>query len=257
MLTFTPMKNLLLLLSVLLFSSTLQAKLEQVSRVELYRQIFDKDSTSQCKGHLPCKMLRRHLIRDNTKCQMNPLDVEVVDQHINSSVNDPTKTKSSMRFLGIYPGAYAYHSFNNQAGEVVIKARIHIKNSAQFTSDEIKNFRSKLHIAAKLWDQNNPYQFKAVFDFDLADLKREAAVSVRLLRGKTRGPYFSKWSTAWSVNTLAHEFGHVMGLDDEYANSPFGGSTAKCDKASLMCSSSQGKPRPYHYYLIFRRPICR
>ena len=87
--------------------------------------------------------------------------------------------------------------------------------------------------------------------------KREAQLNgISLLRKKSRGPYFLNWSTLWDVDNLAHEFGHLFGLDDEYKNRLGGGSTDDCDSRSLMCQSWTGSQRDYHYYLILRRAFC-
>jgi hypothetical protein len=229
---------------------------KNVSKTEIYKQIFNISSTKNCKKKTDCRMLRRHLIRDNNNCQKAPSDVEVADQQITATFDNKLKIKGRMKFLGIAPAPYRYYLYNAQGGGPVLRARIFISNANQFTTSQITNLKLKLSVAAKIWTRSNPYDYKVNFDFDVTTNKAEATVAVKLVKGFTRGPYFSKWSLNWSSSTIAHEMGHVMGLDDEYSNNPFGGSTAKCNKASLMCSSYGGSPMMYHYYLIFRRALC-
>ncbi len=226
-----------------------------VSKIELYKQLYGINSTKECKKNIDCRMLRRHIIRDNKNCQIGPRDVETTDQQINRTKDDQLKISGSMKFLGVYPAKYKYYLYNAQGAGPVLKARVFINNADEFSSNDLSRLRQKLATAAKTWTNGNTYNFKVKFDFDITTNSKEATVSVKLLRGSTRGPYFSKWSLNWSSTTIAHEMGHVMGLDDEYSNHPFG-SSVKCKRSSLMCSSYGGRPQMYHYYLIFRRAFC-
>ena len=246
----------LLLLAVVLPSISFGAGNSSVSRTELYQKLFNIDSTANCKKKTNCRMLRRHLIRDNKNCQMDPLLVEIADQQINQTVENKLKISGRMKFLGIAPAPYKYYLYNAQGGLPTLRARILISNADEFSTSDLDRLRSKLSAAGKIWSRNNPYEYKMDFDFDITTDSKEATVSVKLVRGSTRGPYFSKWSLGWSTTTIAHEMGHVMGLDDEYSNNPLGGSMANCNRSSLMCSSYGGSPLMYHYYLIFRRALC-
>jgi predicted Zn-dependent protease len=244
-----------LILTFLIPSMAFSGQYKPVSKTELYKQLYGINSTKDCKKNTDCRMLRRHLIRDNKNCQMSPRDVQLADQQINQTFENKLKIDGRMKFLGLYPAPYKYYFYNAQGTGAVLRARIFISNAKDFSQSEIKKLRSKLSSAAKIWTNGNTYKFKMNFDFDITTSSSEATVSVKLLRGSTRGPYFSKWSLNWSSTTIAHEMGHVMGLDDEYSNHPFG-SSVKCKRSSLMCSSYSGRPLKYHYYLIFRRALC-
>jgi hypothetical protein len=100
---------------------------------------------------------------------------------------------------------------------------------------------------------------------------------VKLAPGDARTPFDVTWGAEWSWHLLAHEIGHMMGLDDEYGQidktlgHAIGADDAwdkdpvvkvrwfACDPHSLMCDSKgeQSTPQRYHYYVILRRRYCR
>jgi len=238
--------------------SVVQAKskgLPSVSENELNRILLNIDSKSECQESSDCEFLQQNIKRDSNTCRMNPNDVAILDQHINQTFENKITAKGSIRYMGIFRGGYKYSLYKEQGGGLVLRARIYIKNRNEFNGEDLKDFRDDLQIAGEIWSDRNPYSFPVRFDFDITENKDEAAVKVKLLRKFTKGPYFSRWSLAWSRNTLVHEFGHILGLDDEYKNFLGGGSNDNCDTRSIMCSP-ESKPRNYHYYLIFRRALC-
>lgn len=65
-------------------------------------------------------------------------------------------------------------------------------------------------------------------------------------------------------DAVAHELGHMMGLDDEYnqlRNTTHMGNPGvdrdECNALSIMCSDTYGDPQSYHYYVLQRRRLCR
>jgi hypothetical protein len=100
---------------------------------------------------------------------------------------------------------------------------------------------------------------------------------VKLTPGDARTPFDVTWGAEWSWHLLAHEIGHMMGLDDEYGQikktvgHAVGADVAwdvdpgvkvewfGCDPHSLMCDSKgeQSTPQRYHYYVILRRRYCK
>jgi hypothetical protein len=56
------------------------------------------------------------------------------------------------------------------------------------------------------------------FNFKVVKNKSSADFILKLTSEGSRGPYDTEWSLKWGVRTIAHELGHMMGLDDEYDN---------------------------------------
>jgi hypothetical protein len=82
------------------------------------------------------------------------------------------------------------------------------------------------------------------------------------LKQKTNGPYFKNWNINWNSLEIAHEFGHVLGLDDEYSyliNSGLKISVYDhiCEATSIMCTVGlNSEIKNYHYYMVIRRLFC-
>ena len=73
----------------------------------------------------------------------------------------------------------------------------------------------KLAEAAAKWSESSP-DGKFVYEFIRAESRESANFVVNLVTDFYRGPYLVEWSTGWGATTVAHEVGHMMGLDDEY-----------------------------------------
>jgi len=160
-----------------------------------------------------------------------------------------------INYFGVIRGRYLYKVERLSARNYVLHAKIHFKNKNEFSSLEIDQYRKKIERASEIWTRNNTFRNNITFKFSIADKADSKTVSARLIRPYTRGPYFSKWSLSWDVETIAHEFGHVMGLRDEYEYFDDNNSSNNCSSSSLMCNS-YGRPQDHHYFLIFQRPFC-
>jgi hypothetical protein len=206
-----------------------------------------------------CKMIKRHIRRDTKKCIPHPHELSriydtLVDNNITKS--HALKVRGANLYLGFVPGKYSYEVYLNEAKEMVIDSRIHFLNKNKFSEAEMAALQKKMNTAAWLWGNWSDLGFPVAFKFTLAKKFKNGSIRTAFLQRKsTRGPYFHRWSTGWKYNTIAHEFGHMMGLDDEYKNSPWP-SNSKCDRHSIMCSSGRGTPQDYLYYLIIRRAYC-
>jgi len=230
---------------------------DRISRAELRQELFGISSAKACKKNKACKFLQRHMKRDSKTCSMHPQDVADLGYHFHENFAPKKTMQGTIRYVRFFRGKYKYSVHSGRFGEMVLSARLYIKNLPEFNGREILKFKNKLKRAARIWSENNPYPFLVKFDFALTSSKEEAAVSVNLHREYTRGPYYKRWSTAWSDKTVAHEFAHLLGLDDEYKNTLGGAVTKKCDAASIMCLANKNVlPQAYHYYLIFRRILC-
>lgn len=258
------MKNLLAL-AACVFSITAtmptyaqNVPLQKVSREDLYRHFFSINSDDQCKESTNCRMLRRHLIRDTKNCEMDPTDVEVVSNYVEATAAKPETIKGSIRYLGVAPGKYEYDTFIDENGRLNVETSIYFKNLDDFSDAKISRLEGRMKAAAARWTDNNRFSANPViFHLKLAKNRRDAKIKAKLKEGWTRGPYFSRWSLSWGTATIAHEMGHMLGLDDEYSNNPMGGSLAGCNTSSIMCNSFGGTPKDYQYYMIFRRMLCK
>jgi len=252
------LKGLCLGVAALMASQSFALPFEQVSREELYTHFFNIQSDDECKENTSCRMLRRHLIRDTNNCEMNPMDVDIASNYVQADSRDPMDISGAIRYLGVAPGTYGYDTFVDPTGTLVIESRMHFSNLDDYSAAQIQSMQSKMNRAAEKWTSNNTYSdYPVRFSLKITKNRSDAHISAKLKRKFTRGPYFSKWSLSWTTSTVAHEFGHLLGLDDEYSNNPFGGSMKNCSHSSIMCNSNRGRVQNYHYYLIFRRLLCK
>lgn len=221
----------------------------------------------ECANRKECEMVRRHIRRDNKACRVHPRHVAQLDRRFRD--RGTRVIEGSISYIGFYPGRYHYRAFRNSRGQIVIDARVHVHSMPSSMPRAEKKFElellnEKLREAAAYYTRNNPYRARVKFQFSLTRNKREATVSIALVNQRTRGPYFKEWSTLWPQHTINHEIGHLLGLDDEYNNvATFFGSSnphAQCNIDSIMCahfSERRNSLQKYHYYMIFRRLLCR
>jgi hypothetical protein len=228
--------------------------------------------------HWNCIFLKRNLKRDLRHFYMPFEDFE---QQIQSEAFAIKSVSGKIRYVGLVPKKYRYDiEVIDGVATAIVKVHFDMK---EFTADSNWSKQimdEKIAGAQRYWNKKTPvnYQFK----FSRVDKEEDAFFSVKLKRKNTRGPYDTRWSLVWSEETIAHEFGHMLGLDDEYdqitgsmltdvnrglisrsnrAHLPtfrdryyFGMDKAmKCDQESLMCNSYRGDIRPWHLYSIFKR----
>jgi hypothetical protein len=134
--------------------------------------------------------------------------------------------------------------------------------------------QAKLARAAAFWTHYSPKD-DATFRFVVVESGEHFAVN--LAPGAPRTPFDVTWGADWTWHLIAHEVGHMMGLDDEYrqikktlghvirkdvtwdADPAVKAGWFECNLKSLMCDSKgeDSTPQRYHYYVILRRRFCR
>lgn len=98
--------------------------------------------------------------------------------------------------------------------EIVLKELL---DKSLLTKEKILSHLSKrLKLAESVWESGAGSAYN--FNFELAPTKSSADFTLKLTSEGSRGPYDTEWSLKWGVRTIAHELGHMMGLDDEYDN---------------------------------------
>lgn len=204
-----------------------------------------------------CKAINENISRDSNGCRVLPNSIELLETHIKN--RSPATTKINVfdriRYFGPITGVYSYEYARLKNRKFNITAKMHFKNIQNYSDAEVQYLKAKFKQAAHIWNQNNPFRDIYTFDFQLAARASADTVSASLVKFQTRGPYFDKWSILWSPETVAHEFGHVLGLHDEYDYFHQGSSVPECDQSSIMCSS-WGRPKAYHYHLVLQRSFC-
>lgn len=221
--------------------------------------VMDSILNTYCsKDQKACTAVKDNISRDTNGCRVGPNYIPYLKNYVlklNPSISQ-IEVADRIRYFGPVTGRYNYFFNDFSRGRYVIKASVFFSNLKDFSSAEIQTLKNKFSEAAEIWNLQNPWNDIYEFEFSLADQRPKNGIAPRLQRPYTRGPYFSVWSTRWDASTIAHEFGHVMGLHDEYEYVDDKDYSNNCNPNSIMCSSFAGEPRPYHYHLIFQRAFC-
>ncbi len=204
-----------------------------------------------------CQMLNENMKRDSNRCRVSPSSIPQLERYM-SSQNPNQKDfgiSGRLRYFGPVQGRYFYTVKSLDQRKLQVHVVVHFRNLNKYLPWEQRLLQDKFDRAALLWTRNNQFGGDFEFKFSASAKKSKGSISVNLIRPYTRGPYFTEWSLGWPVSTIAHEFGHVMGLRDEYKYFKDGNGHADCDSSSLMCSS-WGRPQAYHYFLLLQRVFC-
>jgi hypothetical protein len=189
--------------------------------------------------------------------------------------------EGTLAYMGFVALPYRYDLDTDDDGHARVRLRVHYYGKLAEDPGNLRHMARKLDRAAELWTQNAP---AADFDgppisfvFQVVAAPEQAHFSVELAPRCPRSPYLVAHGLDCSAHFLAHELGHMLGLDDEYnqirktAGHILGSewwwardarlrtATFRCDISSLMCSSrfDASTPRSYDYYLILRRRLCQ
>ncbi|MFL5785387.1 MAG: hypothetical protein ACJ76H_12290 [Bacteriovoracaceae bacterium] len=201
-----------------------------------------------------CLMKARHLKADSLKNCLPP-----EEDVMNSLPDHKMLIEGKIRYMGFIPQDYRY-----EISPDGIEVRIAF--TGELASDEkiLEDLRTKFNYASEVWTKNSPGG-KIPFHFKLVGLNDDPHFTPKLVK-KAKGTKFnSLWDIEVSKMVVAHEVGHMLGLDDEYPvirsmvwQVKNDVDTRMCNVRSLMCDyySSQVKLYPYVYYQILRRPHC-
>ena len=187
------------------------------------------------------------------------------------------QVNGKIRYVGFVPKKYRY-DLEHKNGVVTAVVKVHFNYKSLPVAQSRATMQVKIDEAQDIWNRQMPENYR--FRFEIADSKADSFYSVKLKPKFTRGPYDVRWSLEWSGKTIAHEFGHMLGLDDEYdqiTGSTMGGinyylmnretrestgdesifyaffKAQRCNNDSFMCNHARGIIQKWHIYTIFKR----
>lgn len=208
--------------------------------------------------------LRRHL-KDSLSCLPDPGDVLAPNLAARYPRPAAARVSGALSYVGGILGPYRYRFVPQAGGSVKVVVSIGYllptdgredgdSLARQLSEEELQGLAASVRGAQAYWNSARPAGSPFVFEFIFGPDSRRADFTVLLHRERVRGPYFHNWSVQWSANTVAHEVGHMLGLNDEYET--LTGDISRCDPASLLCDSRYGALQPQHYYFVLRRYLC-
>lgn len=226
------------------------------------------------RGDFACLSLRDSMSRDSmAACAPSPEEVW------RRPLPARRRVIGDLAYVGIDPREYTYDLVPAKGDDIartMVEVRIHFRGELGGDASAVMAMQNKLTSAAALWSAHSPggrmtFRFLAVSSLD------NPHFDIDLVPGEPRTPFDLTWGAEWSAHLIAHEVGHMMGLDDEYEQlrktwgHAIGREAAwradpairlewlRCDLGSLMCDSKgeAAVPLPHHYYVIARRRFCR
>ena len=230
--------------------------------------VFGKVAAS--RSAFACLALRDNFERDSRGFCMP--DASIV---FSAPLVRPLRVEGEVTYVGVDPREYAYDLVPRADFGVDVRVRIQFRGPS--TSKAVMDtLQAKLNQAAALWTAHSP---EGRIHFQFIATTNDSALphfQVDLVPGRPRSPFDVTWGSDWSFHLMAHEIGHMMGLDDEYGQlrktlghilgrkEAWDRSDAvrlswfRCDLGSLMCDSEGERsiPLPHHYYVLLRRRFC-
>lgn len=201
-----------------------------------------------------CLMKSRHLKRDSLE---DCLPTE--EEALNFRADRKMTIEGKISYMGTIPQAYRY-----DISPEGIEVRIAFKGELGTDEKALEETRKKLEYAGDVWTKNAPGG-NLNFRFLQVTADQQPHFTVKLSKKNRGTKYNSDWSITDSQKIVAHEVGHMLGLDDEYPvirsivwQVKNNVDTRMCNLRSLMCDyySHNAKLYPYVYYQILRRPYC-
>jgi hypothetical protein len=168
---------------------------------------------------------------------------------------------------GAQPGTYnprAFASRHREGNRVVIRQKIRFLPEG---SPHAARMREELRSASQFYSESAKSRGIAVrYEWSEAAPGEEAdsVVTIDPSSSLTRSNA-KRWRTDANSGTIRHELGHLLGLCDEYQETPAPHSdpTSECQGdqwgTSIMCSSQADEPAvyPHHHYQILRQAYCQ
>lgn len=198
---------------------------------------------------------QRNLARDSYQCERkNGFNLSNLKEDLTYNI------RGQLSYLGSYTGHYAYDTYFD-GEKIILSTKIFFRNvskkSIQHTESDYLLALKKVQWAEDYWNAEIPEGYNIHFKFEITKNKELAYFSPALVRKNTRGPYYAGWSAFWSPIVIAHEIGHMFGLDDEYENNFAGANTDLCAHDSLMCAHKRNsRLKEYHFKIILDRLKC-
>jgi hypothetical protein len=224
--------------------------------------------------HWGCLALRDNIERDSLEGCLPDATVAMAGRV------GKTRIEGTLAYMGFVALPYRYDLGTDHEGHAVVRVRVHYSGTLADRPENLQHMARKLHRAAEIWTENAPAaEFDGppvTFTFEVVAAPEHAHFAVELAPGCPRAAYLAAHGLNCSPHFLAHELGHMLGIDDEYnqvrkttghvlgaewwwaRNSRLRTETFRCEISSLMCSSrfDASVPRAYDYYLILRRRLC-
>lgn len=217
-----------------------------------------------------CIAMRDSIVRDEMRQCTPPVDVV-----FGAPLPARRRVVGDLAYVGLDPREYTYDLVPEPDGAIGVEVRIAFRGALTSYARVREAMTKKLADAAALWSAHAPGA-RMRFRFTWVHREDNPHYEIDLAEGEPRTPFDLTWGEGWSAHLIAHEIGHMMGLDDEYeqirktvghaigkeaawrADPALRLSWLKCDLQSLMCDSKgeSAVPQPHHYYVIARRRYC-